>query len=73
MLKIFKYFYLSKNGKWCRKMVKCPRCGSESVKTLKSWDTKSPKSKHTLKVSMVLCQNCGKKFRIGEAIIQTIQ
>jgi transcription elongation factor Elf1 len=46
--------------------IKCPKCQSEEVKPTKSWTVKSPRAEHTLKVSMMLCQNCGKKFRHAE-------
>jgi len=48
------------------KKVKCPHCGSELSKPLKSWEVKSPKVSHKLKVTMMLCQDCRKKFRHAE-------
>lgn len=49
-------------------MPKCPKCGSESFKPLKSWELQSPKSEHKLKVTMMLCVNCGHKYRHTEKI-----
>lgn len=51
-------------------MKKCPECGSTSVKPLKSWTMKpysKPKAPR-VKVTMMLCQNCGNKFRDAERI-----
>jgi C4-type Zn-finger protein len=48
--------------------IKCPICKSESVKPTKSWKVKSPRAEHILQVSMMLCQDCGKKFRHAEKI-----
>jgi DNA-directed RNA polymerase subunit M/transcription elongation factor TFIIS len=51
------------------KMVKCPKCGNEEGnRTIKSWTLTNPKSPHKLKVSMILCVKCGKKFRQTEKI-----
>jgi len=50
---------------------KCPKCGSPMVKPMKSWEMKPPENKPkapTMKVTMMLCQNCGKKFRHAERV-----
>lgn len=62
------YVHFSLIDFWCRKMVKCPKCGSENIKPLKSWQMTNPKSQRLFKVSMMLCQNCRKRFRIAEKI-----
>ena len=45
-------------------MVECPRCKSEDVELVKSWEVR-PKSKRgkAIKVSIYLCHSCGNKFR----------
>jgi len=45
-------------------MVECPRCKSEDVELIKSWDVR-PKSKRgkAIKVSIYQCHSCGNKFR----------
>ncbi|MHC1590245.1 MAG: hypothetical protein ACXQTQ_04710 [Candidatus Hecatellaceae archaeon] len=45
-------------------MVECPRCKSEDVELIKSWDVR-PKSKRgkAIKVSIYQCRSCGNKFR----------
>lgn len=50
--------------------IECPKCGSISVKPLKSWNMK-PNSKPKaplMKISMMLCQQCGHKFRHAEKV-----
>jgi len=52
-----------------------PKCGSQNVKFLKSWEIK-PKEKyseeraitHVLEVSLWLCMDCGHKFRTYKKI-----
>lgn len=45
-------------------MVECPRCKSEDVELVKSWEVR-PKSKRgkAIKVSIYVCHSCGNKFR----------
>jgi len=49
-------------------MAKCPKCGKETDKVVKTWEIKSPKSTHKLRVKIMLCTNCGHKFRIVEKV-----
>jgi len=51
-----------------RKNAKCPRCGSQDLKPIKSWILNSPRKGTPTKITILLCRNCGKKFRIGENI-----
>ena len=45
--------------------AKCPKCNSEDVKELKSWTIKGRHQRTSTKIVLLLCRNCGNKFRIG--------
>jgi len=47
-------------------MAKCPKCGTEVTKPIKTW-TMKPKRRAgpEIEISLYECPNCGAKFRIG--------
>lgn len=49
---------------------KCPKCGSEDAKPMKSWIMQNPRSNTKTKVTTYLCRNCGKKFREAERLAE---
>ena len=48
-------------------MVKCPNCGAEVSKPIKSWSMKPRRrSGPEIKISLYECPKCHTKFRTGE-------
>jgi len=45
-------------------VVKCPKCGSENVELVKSWEL-APRGRKPVKVGLFKCQQCGAFFRKG--------
>jgi len=50
-------------------MAKCPNCGTEVEKPVKSWTMKPKKRRGpTILIELYECPKCGTKFRTGKKI-----
>ncbi|RLI13894.1 chorismate-binding protein [Candidatus Bathyarchaeota archaeon] len=50
-------------------MAKCPNCGTEVEKPVKSWQMKPKRRKGpTILIELYECPKCGTKFRTGKKI-----
>jgi len=56
---------LSKNlEERCQYMVRCPKCGAEVEKPVKTWQL-APKGRKPVTIGLFKCPNCGAYFRKG--------